>query len=150
MNNDKYENMDIVDVVRERMRIKSQISSLIIATDINDLPTLSDTSEWKKLNSEKSLLEDELYLRGAYNERHIDIYEKSLKEGGSYIMNNQNYEIRDQLVQDVEQDWNVMWNELELSTQLVRATYLMVNGMAILFIVISLLIYLPLRALKKC
>ena len=82
MNNDKYENMDIVDVVRERMRIKSQISSLIIATDINDLPTLSDTSEWKKLNSEKSLLEDELYLRGAYNERHIDIYEKSLKEGG--------------------------------------------------------------------
>ena len=27
-------------------------------------------------------------------------------------MNNDNYEIKDQLVQDVEQDWNVMWNEL--------------------------------------
>lgn len=77
-----YKNQDVVDLVVERVMIKSQITSLIRETKIDDLPKLSESSELKNLYSKKTSLEEAIYNMGAYNERHIDLYEKSLYERG--------------------------------------------------------------------
>ena len=77
-----FDTWDIVDLVVERKMAKSQISSLINSTELKQLSTLSETSEWKQLNNKLTLLENALYERGGYNERHLDMYEQSLYERG--------------------------------------------------------------------
>ena len=46
-----FDTWDIVDLVVERKMAKSQISSLIKSTELKQLSTLSETSEWKQLNN---------------------------------------------------------------------------------------------------
>lgn len=78
----EYDTWEIVDLVVERKMTKLQIGSLINSTELKKLPTLSETSEWKELNNKLTLLENALYERGGYNQRHLDMYEQSLYKRG--------------------------------------------------------------------
>ena len=82
MKYEDYKNQDNEDLVIERVMIKSQITSLIRETEIADLPKLKENKEMKKLQFLKSAIEDELIARGSWNERGIDMYERSLYERG--------------------------------------------------------------------
>tara|TARA_Y100001972_G_C7501404_1_gene253772 strand:+ start:41 stop:295 length:255 start_codon:yes stop_codon:yes gene_type:complete len=82
MKYEDYKNQDNEDLVIERVMIKSQITSLIRETETADLPKLKENKEMRKLQFLKSAIEDELIARGSWNERGIDMYERSLYERG--------------------------------------------------------------------
>ena len=82
MKYEDYKNQETEDLVIERVMIKSQITSLIRETKIDDIPDLTISKEWKSLYASKFLIEHELKNRGCHNERHIDMYERSLYERG--------------------------------------------------------------------